>query len=226
MFKPTYLYIKTHNKTGLKYFGKTTAKDPYKYRGSGVYWTRHIKTHGYDVSTEIIGYYQDEQECLNVAKHFSIENNIVKHSVWANLKEETLDGGWDYINNNIELRQEKNKRARMSADKKMEEFYGKDWRVLNGQKGSQTCRDTKVGIFAIDYVSCFATNKEIQQSGNSPEARKKAVVTAKITYKEIGHQQGEKNSQYGTMWITNGIDNKKIKKEGFVPEGWYKGRTC
>ena len=23
-FKPTYLYVKTHNVTGLKYFGKTT----------------------------------------------------------------------------------------------------------------------------------------------------------------------------------------------------------
>lgn len=29
-FLPTYLYIKTHNQTGLKYFGKTT-KDPFKY---------------------------------------------------------------------------------------------------------------------------------------------------------------------------------------------------
>ena len=28
MFKPTYLYVKTHNKTGLKYFGKTTTPDP------------------------------------------------------------------------------------------------------------------------------------------------------------------------------------------------------
>ena len=36
-----YLYKKTHNKTGLKYLGKTISKDPYTYSGSGVYWTRH-----------------------------------------------------------------------------------------------------------------------------------------------------------------------------------------
>ena len=31
--------IKTHNKTGLKYFCKTASeKDIYKYKGSGVYW--------------------------------------------------------------------------------------------------------------------------------------------------------------------------------------------
>jgi hypothetical protein len=36
---------------------------------------------------------------------------------------------------------------------------------------------------------------------------------------------GSKNSQFGTMWITNGIENKKIKKDlDIIPEGWYKGR--
>lgn len=36
----------------------------------------------------------------------------------------------------------------------------------------------------------------------------------------------EHNSQYNTFWITNGIDNKKWKKEfGELPENYYKGRT-
>lgn len=41
-----------------------------------------------------------------------------------------------------------------------------------------------------------------------------------------GHQQGEKNSQYGTRWIynTNGVA-KKIKKDGIILRGWYPGRT-
>jgi hypothetical protein len=40
-----------------------------------------------------------------------------------------------------------------------------------------------------------------------------------------GKQSGSKNSQYGTMLITNGQENKKIKKEvDIIPEGWYKGR--
>lgn len=33
-----YLYVKRHNATGLRYLGKTTAKDPYRYKGSGVEW--------------------------------------------------------------------------------------------------------------------------------------------------------------------------------------------
>jgi hypothetical protein len=36
---------------------------------------------------------------------------------------------------------------------------------------------------------------------------------------------GSDNSQFGTMWITNGTENKKIKSVDIVPEGWYKGRV-
>lgn len=38
---------------------------------------------------------------------------------------------------------------------------------------------------------------------------------------------GEKNSQYGTMWISNIElkENKKIKKTDFIPDGWVKGRN-
>ena len=36
---------------------------------------------------------------------------------------------------------------------------------------------------------------------------------------------GSKNSQFGTTWITNGTENKKIKKDlDIIPEGWSKGR--
>lgn len=87
-----YLYIKTHNITKLKYFGKTN-KDPFKYRGSGTYWKKHIKKHGYDVTTEIIGCYTDKTECSTFALKFSKENDIVKSPEWANLIEENgLDG--------------------------------------------------------------------------------------------------------------------------------------
>ena len=41
------------------------------------------------------------------------------------------------------------------------------------------------------------------------------------------HQTGKKNSQYGTMWISN-IEmrqNKKILKEDPIPSGWVRGRV-
>jgi hypothetical protein len=93
-----YLYIKTHNKTGLKYFGKTVSKNPRKYKGSGLLWTRHINKHGNDVNTEIYGEYIDSELAKKDAIKFSTDNNIVESSDWANLKIECLDGGWDHIN--------------------------------------------------------------------------------------------------------------------------------
>jgi hypothetical protein len=88
-----YLYVKTHNITGLKYFGKTTRKDPHKYKGSGIYWKNHLKKHGNDFSTDIVGIFNNEVDCKNFALEFSDKNNIVDSEQWANLKEENgLDG--------------------------------------------------------------------------------------------------------------------------------------
>ena len=93
--KPTYLYIKQHTKTGLKYFGKTT-KDPIKYHGSGKHWKRHIEKHGQHIKTLWYQLFQSENELIEYALKFSKDNNIVESDDWANLKEENgLDGGME-----------------------------------------------------------------------------------------------------------------------------------
>jgi hypothetical protein len=90
---PIYLYIKIHTKTGLKYFGKTINKNPYKYPGSGKRWRAHLEKHGYEYSTEIYGTYTNKEECRIAAIEFSEKHKIVESSEWANLKIECLDGG-------------------------------------------------------------------------------------------------------------------------------------
>jgi len=47
----------------------------------------------------------------------------------------------------------------------------------------------------------------------------------KATFKNIKHQSGTKNSQFSTKWITDGVNNKKIKNIDEVPVGWKLGRT-
>ena len=37
-------------------------------------------------------------------------------------------------------------------------------------------------------------------------------------------QRGRKNSQYGTIWITDGFQNRKVNKSAIIPIGWYAGR--
>lgn len=90
-----YLYVKTHNKTGLKYFGKTVKDDPINYPGSGIYWTRHLKKHGTDLSTEIIGVFEDVDEARRIAIDFSVKNDIVNSPAWANLIIENAVNGGD-----------------------------------------------------------------------------------------------------------------------------------
>jgi len=115
-FYPTYLYVKTHNKTGLKYFGKTTG-DPFRYRGSGKHWLAHIKKHGYDVSTEIIGHYTDVDECAARALQFSKDNRIVESQEWANMIVENGTDGGDTGRTNYKPMSEESK-SKMSKSKK------------------------------------------------------------------------------------------------------------
>ncbi|GJQ43921.1 MAG: hypothetical protein JETCAE03_34190 [Ignavibacteriaceae bacterium] len=39
-----------------------------------------------------------------------------------------------------------------------------------------------------------------------------------------GMHKGKLNSQFGTIWITNGKENKKILKTDQIPNNWNKGR--
>jgi len=86
-----YLYLKTHNITKLKYLGKTT-QNPYTYKGSGIYWNRHIKKHGNDVTTVVL------KECNTIEDfeywgiYYSTLWNIVDSIEFANLVPETGTG--------------------------------------------------------------------------------------------------------------------------------------
>jgi len=93
-FKPTWLMIKKHNQTGLKYFCKTTRPNPHVYKGSGVRWALHLKKHGRDVSTIWCKLFTDMNELMYCAITFSIEHKIVESKEWANLVIEDGITGW------------------------------------------------------------------------------------------------------------------------------------
>lgn len=54
--------------------------------------------------------------------------------------------------------------------------------------------------------------------------KKHSEETKKLMSERAKKRVGDKNSQYGTCWITNGVENKKIEKINTIPHGWYKGR--
>ena len=96
------LYIFEHEKTGLKYFGKTTKyineKLLSEYDGSRTEWKEHLKMHGNHIKKTILGIYSLDENSKNyvkpVALKFSKENDIVNSKEWANMiPENGLNGG-------------------------------------------------------------------------------------------------------------------------------------
>ena len=60
---------------------------------------------------------------------------------------------------------------------------------------------------------------------NATQMAKRPESVAKRNAAVRGQGAGLNNSQYGTMWITNGFQNKKVQKSDSIIEGWRKGRV-
>jgi len=130
-----YLYLKTHNKTGLKYLGKTTAIDPHKYSGSGTVWLRHLKKHGYDYTTEILLSSESKEEIKEAGIFFSELYNIVESNDFANLMIEQGQGGaWNKGLTSKDSRV-KNIAIKMAQTKKELGFYKTCGKYLPVMKG-------------------------------------------------------------------------------------------
>lgn len=183
-FYPTYLYVKTHNKTGLQYFGKTT-KDPLKYLGSGKHWRRHLKIHGVDISTTVIGYYTNPEECANAAITFSKVHNIVNSNKWANMiLENGLDGGATTSGPRSE-----DTKKKISASKKGKKLTPEH--IARCKAGSVNVRKRQVG----EYVCSEETKQKIR------EARKHQIITEE-TRKKISDSQKGKLRPEASIWLT------------------------
>ena len=150
-----FLYVKTHNKTGLKYFGKTT-HDPFKYNGSGKAWCLHLKEFGTDISTEIVGSFTEREIAANFARNFSKENNIAESDLWANLIPETL-GGWN---------EDGHKRKETMKQKYGEDYYQRI--AVSGRNGNSLSEVTKDKI---------RSNPKCSEAGKKNKGKKREKIT-------------------------------------------------
>ena len=123
-----YLYLKTHNKTGLKYLGQTT-KNPHTYIGSGVYWRRHIATHGNDITTEVLYETTSYDEIKERGLYYSNLWNVVHNDSFANLIPETgSDGIRGLTKNKLDpsIRKKHSDNWKQQVEKEKER-----WRIIN-----------------------------------------------------------------------------------------------
>jgi hypothetical protein len=165
-----YLYLKIHNVTGLKYLGKTKCKDPHNYQGSGKYWKRHIKKHGYDVTTEILFQSNDPNEIKEKGLYYSDLYDVVNSNDFANLKEETGNGGWEYCNSSLSVLE--SRRTRMLESNP---FFGK-----------KHTEETKIKIREKRKLQVIGKHKE-----ETKEKIKKSLIgheVSNITRKKISEK--------------------------------------
>ena len=199
-----YLYEIRNNLNGRIYVGVHKTDDLNDgYMGSGKVITRAIAKYGIEHFTKVIlEQFQDEPAMYAREKEIVTDEFLLREETY-NLRRGGC-GGFDYIN-----------KAGLSL-----KFDHINKAGLNGNK--------------------VKVEKGITNKGKKYRQAKKAnhwmpgllaTKTQASTQKKIdafaagSHQQGTKNSQFGSMWITDGKASKKIKINDAVPEGWSKGRV-
>lgn len=207
-----YTIYKIYNKLdGKIYIGKHQTKDLNDaYMGSGKQLKRAQKKHGIEnFEKEILFQFDNEQE-MNAKEAELVTEEFC-------LREDTYNlcpgghGGWGYLNstglnnsgkNWVEISQKLSMQRlgikRPDVSESLKSAYAEERKLITG-------------AFSPEGV------KEMSKRSLSPEANLKRSNTMKT-------KTGNKNSQYNTIWITNGVDNKKISKTDTIPENWYKGR--
>lgn len=210
------LYLKTHNVTGLKYLGKTSA-DPLKYKGSGRRWMTHIAKHGNDVTTIVLAECETNDEIKKLGLYYSQLWDVVSSPNFANLKEEAGDGGSHPHTENTKQRISAAKKGSVSPTK------GKQW--SEERRSNAKMRRTGDGnpMFGKFIVNNGETNLTLNVGDDIPVGYTKGAIQNHVNKrKNNAKNTGSNNPNFGRFWITNGIVNKMIS--GDIPAGWSKGR--
>lgn len=185
------------------------------YMGSGVYLKRAQEKYGIEnFIKEILAVFDNPEDMFEM-ESILVNEEFVKREDTYNLKVGGF-GGFDHLNDGSEEhinRCQKGGTARAVAFH-IERYANPDLDSKWRESISQSCKGRK---------HSEETKQKISQSSLG---RKHSIDSKrKIGEANSKHQKGKGNSQYGTMWITNGVENKKIKKEEPIPEGWRKGRV-
>ena len=206
-----YIYKTTCNVTGRWYIGMhSTSNLEDGYMGSGKILRYSIRKYGKDNHTkEILEYFNSRKEL--VLREVEIVNlELISDGLCMNLKEGGSGGGGFWS-------EEHKLKCQLAGNKT---FVDK---IKNNENFKNVITNT-----------LKENNKKAHENGNCSYNNfkdKKHSNETKQLISEIkrGTGTGETNSQYGTCWITNGIENKKIKKEDFDSyqlDGWIKNNIC
>jgi hypothetical protein len=215
-----YLYEIRNIINGKIYVGvhKTKVLDD-GYMGSGKVIKRAIEKYGVDNFTKtILETFETQEEMFTREKEVVNEEFLCREDTY-NLRRGG-NGGWDYINKNNLQCSEEIRLSQIESGKQSQEKM-----KISGKHAflNKEIRAKLINYMKLNKIGFM--DPEVQKRGILAMASETSNSKRKETFKRNNHQSGEKNSQFGSMWITNGKESKPIKKTDLIPEGWYKGRT-
>jgi hypothetical protein len=174
------------------------------YMGSGKLIRAAIKKHGIENFTKEILYVFDNEEDMKNKEKDLVVLNEMSYNLCEGGK-----GGFGYLNRTGKNVSENQKLISKILCKELNKKITKEQRQENGRKNQKQI--TK------KYPNGTWVGKKHSESSKYLIGIKNSIL-----------QKGNMNSQYGTCWITNGQENKKIKKEDidiWLNKGYYKGRN-
>jgi hypothetical protein len=177
--------------------------------GSGKHLNRSIKKYGIEFfEKEILFIYSSEEEMNNKEKELVTEEYCSRKDTYNICP--GGQGGFGYINNSG--------LSNPSAAGKLGGRKHKE-RLLEDKNYRKSNLDR---FFKYAFPKRGIGNKPFLGKKHTPETIEKMKLSAKDKH------VAEKNSQYGTIWITNGQEVKKIKKEEldiWISRGYKRGRV-
>lgn len=202
-----YIY-KTTNLINQKFYvGKhCTTKIENDYLGSGLILRRSIRKYGKEnFKKEILEFCNDKEHLAQREKEI-VNEEFLKESLCMNLK---LGGTGGWLNSETQIKCSilGSKALQLKLKNDLVFYNEQRQKISKGVKKAQ--QENRMYKF---------NGKEFEGKKHTKESKQKiGMITSKA-------QSGNGNSQFGTMWITNGFENKKIKKDTIIPNDWYKGR--
>ena len=200
-----YTIYKITNKINNKFYigmHKTNDLDD-GYMGSGKLIKAAVKKHGSEnFSKEILHVFDNEEDMKNKEKVLVVLNEM-SYNLCDGGK-----GGFGYLNRTGKNISDSQKKTARKLAYELNKKQSKEQKRINGINSQKK-------IMEKYPLGVWKNKKHLEET--------KKKISSSMLFK----QNGTLNSQYGTCWITNGQENKKIKKEEldiWLIKGYCKGR--
>jgi hypothetical protein len=202
-----YIYKTTNLKNGKFYVGMHSTDNLNDgYLGSGTRLRRSIRRNGIEnFKIEYLEFFDNRTDLTNREKEL-VNEELLKDPMCMNLKPGGTGG---FMNEEHRIKAQTAGLKVMLKNRK--NIERRNWLLKN---------DSDWAIYWKKSIS-----DGLKGNTNWLGKKHKEETKQKIGETNSLKQKGESNSQFGTCWITNGTENKKVNKNDKLPKGWSLGRT-